>query len=227
MLAGLILRGVAFEFRNKTERMRWIWDLSFTGGSFAATFIQGLTVGALVEGLPGPTVTMPVATSAGSPLTRCSAASDCVSVMPCLAPVGWSRNVKATSESAAYGLISYLSAGLLIFLIVVFIYSLAEQLEVMDMWFERPYLFVFPVIGAMAAVLLAFSVRYRWDEVPFLMVDSDLLVRLWHLGPLVLAVHDPLCPYHRGSGSAAVQSCIHVLGRGPFRLPANAVLHCD
>src|SRR5712671_3544539 len=43
MLAGLILRGVAFEFRYKTERLRWIWDLSFAGGSF---------VGALVEGLP-------------------------------------------------------------------------------------------------------------------------------------------------------------------------------
>src|ERR1700732_2249522 len=28
MLAGLILRGVAFEFRNKTQRMRCIWDLS-------------------------------------------------------------------------------------------------------------------------------------------------------------------------------------------------------
>src|SRR5580658_6881468 len=44
MLAGLILRGVAFEFRNKTERLRWVWDLSFAGGSFAAAFIQGLTV---------------------------------------------------------------------------------------------------------------------------------------------------------------------------------------
>src|SRR6266850_1892605 len=52
MLAGLILRGVAFEYRNKTERMRWIWDWSFIVGSFAASFIQGLTVGALVEGLP-------------------------------------------------------------------------------------------------------------------------------------------------------------------------------
>src|SRR5262249_50004147 len=50
--AGLILRGVAFEYRNKTKRMRWLWDLSFIGGSFAAPFIQGLTVGALVEGLP-------------------------------------------------------------------------------------------------------------------------------------------------------------------------------
>src|ERR1700684_1257213 len=51
MLAGLILRGVAFEFRTKTERARWIWDWSFAGGSFAAAFIQGMTVGALVEGL--------------------------------------------------------------------------------------------------------------------------------------------------------------------------------
>jgi cytochrome d oxidase subunit CydB len=51
MLLGLILRGVAFEFRYKTQRLRWIWDLSFAGGSVIATFIQGMTVGALVEGL--------------------------------------------------------------------------------------------------------------------------------------------------------------------------------
>src|SRR5580693_6819334 len=52
MLAGLILRGVAFEYRYKTERMRWIWDASFAGGSLVAAFMQGMTVGALVEGLP-------------------------------------------------------------------------------------------------------------------------------------------------------------------------------
>jgi cytochrome d ubiquinol oxidase subunit II len=51
MLLGLILRGVAFEFREKTQRLRWIWDLSFAGGSLIVTFMQGLTVGALVEGL--------------------------------------------------------------------------------------------------------------------------------------------------------------------------------
>ena len=36
MLAGLILRGVAFEFRYKTERLRWIWDASFAGGSLVS-----------------------------------------------------------------------------------------------------------------------------------------------------------------------------------------------
>src|SRR5712672_203224 len=50
MLAGLILRGVAFEFRYKAERMRWVWDGGFAGGSLVAAFTQGLMVGALVEG---------------------------------------------------------------------------------------------------------------------------------------------------------------------------------
>src|SRR6266403_2163172 len=52
MLAGLILRGVAFEFRHTAERTRWIWNAGFTGGSLVAAFTQGVMVGALVEGLP-------------------------------------------------------------------------------------------------------------------------------------------------------------------------------
>src|ERR1700733_15669696 len=51
MLSGLILRGVAFEFRSGAERLRWIWNASFSGGSFVAAFTQGLMVGALVGGL--------------------------------------------------------------------------------------------------------------------------------------------------------------------------------
>src|ERR1700750_3152306 len=33
MLAGLILRGVAFEYRHRAERARRIWDVAFTGAS--------------------------------------------------------------------------------------------------------------------------------------------------------------------------------------------------
>src|SRR3982074_595212 len=54
MLLGLILRGVAFEFRYKTQRLRWIWDVSFAGGSLIATFIQRFTVGGLGGGLQVP-----------------------------------------------------------------------------------------------------------------------------------------------------------------------------
>src|SRR5258708_15256972 len=52
MLAGLILRGVAFEFRNKTQRLRWVWDAAFSGGSLVAAVMHGIMVGALVGGLP-------------------------------------------------------------------------------------------------------------------------------------------------------------------------------
>jgi cytochrome d ubiquinol oxidase subunit II len=51
LLLGLILRGVAFEFRGKTKRLRSVWELSFAGGSTVASFMQGAIVGALVEGL--------------------------------------------------------------------------------------------------------------------------------------------------------------------------------
>ena len=50
MLAGLILRGVAFEFRFKSERYRWTWDLAFTAGSIVAALMQGMIIGAFVHG---------------------------------------------------------------------------------------------------------------------------------------------------------------------------------
>jgi cytochrome d ubiquinol oxidase subunit II len=50
MLIGLILRGVAFEFRFKSERYRYLWDLAFAGGSIVAALMQGVTVGAFVQG---------------------------------------------------------------------------------------------------------------------------------------------------------------------------------
>src|SRR3984885_9798634 len=52
MLAGLILRGVAFEFRDKALHLRWVWNAAFAGGSLLAAFMQGMMVGALVAGLP-------------------------------------------------------------------------------------------------------------------------------------------------------------------------------
>ncbi|MGE0699781.1 MAG: cytochrome d ubiquinol oxidase subunit II [Hyphomicrobiaceae bacterium] len=51
MLVGLILRGVAFEFRWKTEANRGIWDIAFFAGSLVAAMSQGIMLGALVQGI--------------------------------------------------------------------------------------------------------------------------------------------------------------------------------
>ena len=51
MLLGLIFRGVAFEFRwRDPEHRRW-WDAGFFLGSAVATFAQGVTLGALLQGI--------------------------------------------------------------------------------------------------------------------------------------------------------------------------------
>lgn len=51
MLLGLVLRGVAFEYRWRTRRARFLWDWSFNVGSLTATFFQGVILGALVQGI--------------------------------------------------------------------------------------------------------------------------------------------------------------------------------
>ena len=89
MLAGLILRGVAFEYRTKTKRMRWFWDLSFIVGSFVASFIQGLTVGALVEGLPIASGQYTGGEFGWLSLSRSCAGSGSASATRFLARAGW------------------------------------------------------------------------------------------------------------------------------------------
>lgn len=51
MLLGLVLRGVAFEFRWRDPDHRPVWDAAFTLGSVTATFAQGITLGALLQGI--------------------------------------------------------------------------------------------------------------------------------------------------------------------------------
>src|SRR5690554_1532808 len=50
MLAGLIFRGVAFEFRFKARTSRYLWNWAFAGGSTLAAFAQGAVVGSYIQG---------------------------------------------------------------------------------------------------------------------------------------------------------------------------------
>jgi cytochrome bd ubiquinol oxidase subunit II len=69
----------------------------------------------------------------------------------------------------AYNRILPLYAGLLLFLVVAFGYALTADLRVMGRWIERPWLVVFPVLGALATAGLLSGVRNRRDRVPFVM----------------------------------------------------------
>jgi cytochrome d ubiquinol oxidase subunit II len=51
MLLALVFRGVAFEFRWRDPRHRAAWDIAFFAGSITAAFAQGITLGALLQGI--------------------------------------------------------------------------------------------------------------------------------------------------------------------------------
>jgi cytochrome bd ubiquinol oxidase subunit II len=203
MLAGLILRGVAFEFRNKTERARWIWDWSFAGGSFAATFIQGMTVGGLVEGLP-----IKNGQYAGGDFGWFTPFAALCGIGLCLGytllGACWLvKKIEGEIREAAYRQIPYLAVGVLVFLVLVFIYALAENLQIIGRWLERPYLFVFPAISVAAALVLVDSVRRRHDGRPFYMVAlifvsafGTLAISFWpYMIPFVITVNEAAAPH--------------------------------
>src|SRR6202030_2437150 len=203
MLAGLILRGVAFEFRARAEASRWVWDIAFAGGSLVAAFVQGRTVGALVEGLP-------VANGqyAGGDFGWFSPFAALCGVGLCfgyaLLGACWLvKKCEADVRESAYRLIPYLSVGLLVFLVVVFAYALAENLRVVHRWLERSYLFAFPAIGVIAALVATVSVRHRRDGPPYYMVAlifaaafGTLAISFWpYMIPFSITIEEAAAPH--------------------------------
>lgn len=89
-------------------------------------------------------------------------------------------------------LIPPLAFGLLVFLLVVFVYALVADLEVMRRWLERPYLRVFPALGAYAAIRLRASVQRRWDGAPFAMVA---LIFVSAFGTLAISFWPYMIPF--------------------------------
>src|ERR1700752_2911756 len=192
MLLGLILRGVAFEFRYKTQRLRGIWDWCFAGGSLIATFIQGMTVGALVQGLQFTNGEY----SGG--------AFGWLKPFACLCGIGlclgyallgacWLvRKCEGEVRDVARRQIPILAAAVLAFLVVVFIHALSDNLPIMHRWIDRPYLFAFPAIGAIAAILLASSILHHNDYWPFQMVS---LMFVAAFGTLALSFWPYMIPF--------------------------------
>ena len=73
----------------------------------------------------------------------------------------------------------------------------------MHRWLERPYLFVFPAIGVIAALVAAESVRRRRDGVPFYMVAlifvaafGTLAISFWpYMIPFSITIEEAAAPH--------------------------------
>jgi cytochrome d ubiquinol oxidase subunit II len=219
LLAGLILRGVAFEFRYKTVQFRWLWDGGFVVGSYAATLVQGAAVGALVQGLAVENGRYVGGAFAWlSPFALLCGAGLCIGY----ALIGACWLIGKTDNDArafGYGVLPGLLGALLIFLLAAFVYAAAIDLPLLGRWIERPYLLVFPLLGIVAVGGLILGLRTRNDRLPFPMAA---LIFLAAYGTLAASFLPYMVPFSITIDEAAApESSLRFLfwGAGLFVFP--------
>ncbi len=170
LLFALIFRGVAFEFRYRSEKRRWLWDWGFFLGSLIAAFVQGAAIGTMVQELP----VVGGQYAGGSFEWVNGFAILCgVGLVMGYALLGACWLVLKTTGSLrdwAYVRIGWLLLGVLVFLVLAFVFALDAHFRVMNRWLEDPWLIVFPAIGAVATITLFVGCRLRRsDHLPFVM----------------------------------------------------------
>lgn len=204
MLCGLILRGVAFEYRHKiSPRRRWIWSAGFSGGSMVAAFMQGCAIGAFVQVLPvkGQHFTGTVLTWLSPYSILCG-----VGLMLGYSLLGASWLVHKTSEDVrefGYRIMPILFSGLAAFLVVAGIWVFAAHMQIADKWFQRPFLFVFLAIGGIAGALLVLGWWKKIDKLPLPMTMimfaaaylTMVLAVLPYMVPFSLTIDQVVAPH--------------------------------
>jgi cytochrome d ubiquinol oxidase subunit II len=142
MLCGLILRGVAFEFRSRTVRYRWLWSASFFLGSLFAAFAQGSASGAFVQQVP-----VHDGVFDGSVFSWLSPFALLCGVGLCLGysmlGAGWLvLKTEAAVRDFSYASLAVTLSGVMVFLLAAAVSVFAMHLRVADQWRQRPVLFV-------------------------------------------------------------------------------------
>jgi cytochrome d ubiquinol oxidase subunit II len=170
MLIGLILRGVAFEFRFKADTSRFLWDWAFAGGSLLATAMQGLALGAFIQGFA--VADRHYAGGAFDWLTPFSILTGFALIAGyTLLACGW-LIMKTEGELLdwAYGQAERALVTLVGFILVVSLWTPLQNAVVAVRWFSWPNIVMFspvPVVTAAVVVALHRALRRRRTYLPF------------------------------------------------------------
>ena len=171
-VCALILRGVAFEFREKATLSKKFWDAAFGAGSLVATFVQGAALGALATGLA-----LQDGRYTGGPFGWLSLVSVLCGTALCLGyallGAGWLiKKSEGRLREAAYSLSPRLLGALLVLVALVAFAAHADSLRILDRWAQHPSLLAVPVATALGAWLLLGGTWRRGDDRPFLAVTG-------------------------------------------------------
>ncbi|WP_163575639.1 cytochrome d ubiquinol oxidase subunit II [Halomonas faecis] len=168
MLAGLIFRGIAFEFRFKAQRSRRWWNRAFCWGSALAAFAQGAVVGAYIQGF------------AVEDFTYVGGALDWLTPFTVLTGLGlmigyallgttWLiLKSEGHVQAWAFRIAPPLLVGVLAVFAVISLWTPFVDAAVRGRWFDHfEVIWVLPALALVCALWLWRAVRQRQEGQPF------------------------------------------------------------
>jgi cytochrome bd ubiquinol oxidase subunit II len=185
MLLGLVFRGVAFEFRWRDPAHRVYWDAAFTTGSLTATIAQGITLGAVLQG-----IRVENSAYAGgwldwlSPFTLLTGASLVLGYA--LLGASWLIwKTEGAAQAHARRMAFVLGIATLIAMAAVSAATPYLHHDYWRRWFALPGVFLtaqIPLLVLITAAVFFWGLRRRSDRVPFLMVLALFFLNFLGLG---------------------------------------------
>lgn len=185
MLLGLVFRGVAFEFRWRDPGHQPFWDMAFALGSLVAALSQGITLGAILQG-----VRVSGDAYAGGWLDWLSPYSLLTGVGLvtgyALLGAGWLIwKADGEGQDHAYRLAGPLAAGTLALMAAVSFATPLLHYDYWRRWFVMPNMIFtgwVPVLVLVTAFLLFRGLARRAERLPFLMALTLFLLGFIGLG---------------------------------------------
>jgi len=186
MLVCLIFRGVSFEIREKASRTKNLWNLAFIAGSAGTAFFQGVILGAYLQGISvadgvfaGPSFfwLTPFSLLTGFGL---------MATYALLGSCWLAMKTDGNLQHRLHSLIRPLTVVLLVFMVVVSIWTPLTDAQIAARWFNSGLLYRLlpvPFLVVISALFMFRAVRRRYDTAPFLL--ALLLVLLGYAGLLV------------------------------------------
>ncbi|WP_169391904.1 MULTISPECIES: cytochrome d ubiquinol oxidase subunit II [Psychrobacter] len=203
MLFGLIMRGVAFEFRFKASSKRYVWDFFFFIGSVVAAFFQGVMLGALVQGLEASNRLY-----TGGPfdwLTTFSVVCG-ISLIIGYALLGSTWLIIKTEHKLqvwARKVSNWMLIALVLAMVVVTVFMYFSDIDALEGWFSLPgilYLAPMPIIVIALFFLMRKDLSTEREYRPFLLTVALFL--MGYIG-VCFAVFPYIVPYQMTLHEAA------------------------
>ena len=185
MLLALIFRGVAFEFRWRDPGHRPWWDLAFTVGSIGAAFAQGVTLGALLQGIA---VDNRVYTGGWFDWLTPFSVLVGLSLVIGYALLGATWLImksEGTLQARGYRMAFVLGIATIVAIAAVSAYTPFLSHAYWERWFAWPQILFtaqVPLLVAIATLVLFFGLARRHHYTPFLMTLAIFTLSLAGLG---------------------------------------------